>query len=367
MSVSVIKPRQPEADRRVARGPEHPLRPWRLLLRDLVLGASREGDRVLVLTDSHGVISWVDGEPGPVERARALGLAPGTRWAGWADARGMDGACPATGPVWRCWAAPVFDPCSEERLGVLAVCGSAGSRDTLLLVRAVAQLAEEWVRRDLLHPPLHDQAVGADPDAVHLQVLGPGLPVAEVAGTRVALTPRRADILFLLARHADGLTADALAQELYGDAGNPLTVRVEVHRIRALLGSRLASAPYRFAVPVTSDADTVLRLAGSGRIEEAVLGYTGPLLPRSESLGIEQLRAELHQTVRAAALSAGGRALAIWCDRGAGQADTEALRRYVATLSPLDPATPCVQAHLAQLELEEAAVCNPRATSATGH
>lgn len=133
-----------------------------------------------------------------------------------------------------------------------------------------------------------------------------------------------------------------------------------------MLGDRLASAPYRFAVPVTTDADIVLRLVARGRSEEAVLRYTGPLLPRSESLGIEQLRAELHQTVRAAALRAGGNALAAWCGRGVGEGDAEALGRYEAALSPLDPVRLFVQARLAHLELETDA-CNPRATSPTGH
>ncbi len=367
MSGSAIESPRPKADRWVARGPGHPLLPWRPLLRDLALGTSRNTGRVLVLSDSGGAVLWVDGERALVEQALALGLAPGFRWAGWADGRSIDGGASTTESGWGYWASPVFDPSTEDLLGVLAVCGPTCTRDTPLLVTAVARLAEELVRRDRLHPPLDDQiGVVANQGGVRLRVLGPGLPVAEVAGATIALTPRRADILFLLTRHADGLSADALAQELYGDSGNPLTVRVEVHRIRTLLGARLASAPYRFGVPVTTDADVVLRLVACGRIEEAVRRYTGPLLPRSESLGIEQLRAELHQTVRAAALSAGGDVLAVWCDRDVGEGDAEALDGYLATLSPLDPVRLFVQTRLAQLELESPAPCNPRATSAVG-
>lgn len=368
MSGSAIGSPRPEADRWVARGQGHPLSPCWALLRDLALGLGQDAGHVLILTDSGGDVRRVDGEPGLVEQAQDLGLAPGVRWAGWAEARSIEGASSPTEPGWGCWASPVFDPCSQDLLGVLALCGPTGTRDTLLLVRAVARLAEELVLRDRLHPPLDDEAgVATHPDAVHLRVLGPGVPVAEVAGTTVALTPRRADILFLLAQRPDGLSADALAQKLYGDSGNPLTVRVEVHRIRALLGDRLASAPYRFAVPVTTDADLVLQLVACGRSDEAVLRYTGPLLPRSESLGIELLRADLHQTVRAAALAAGGDALAGWCRRGVGEGDAEALVRYQAELSPLDPVRPFIQARLAQLELETASACNAHATVPTGH
>lgn len=371
MSGSTIESPRPQADRSLGRGLGHPLYPWRPKVRDLALGLSRDAGRVVVVTDAAGDVLWVDGEPTLVEQARELGLAPGVRWAGWAETRSS--ACieapeerwRSVTKGWGCWASPVFDPQTQDLLGVLAVCGPDGSNDT---VRAVARLAEELVRLDRLPPPAGVWAdLAAGPDGVQLRVLGPGLPVAEVAGVPVPLTPRRADIVFLLARHADGLSADALAQELYGDTGNPLTVRVEVHRIRALLGDRLASAPYRFTVPVTTDADVVLRLLACGRIDEAVLRYTGPLLPHSGSLRIELLRAELHQTVRAAALRASGDALAVWCGRDVGEGDAEALGRYGATLSPLDPVSLFVQARLAQLELEASPACNPHATSATGH
>lgn len=109
----------------------------------------------------------------------------------------------------------------------------------------------------------------------------------------------------------------------------------------------------------------MLRLVACGRAEDAVRRYTGPLLPRSGSLGIELLRAELHQAVRGAALRAGGAALALWCSRDVGEGDAEALGRYVATLSPLDPVRLLVQARLARLE--EPRDCNPHATSAAEH
>jgi len=338
------------------------------LLRDLALGLSRDAGHVFVLTDSGGDVLWVDGEPGLVEQASTLGLAPGVRWADWAEVRGFGDAA-STAERWACWASPVFDPRAEDLLGVLAVCGPAGTRDTLLLVRAVARLAEELVLRDPLRTPLDDEAgVAANPDGVHLRVLGPGLPVAEVAGATVALTPRRADILFLLAQHPDGLSADALAQELYGDTGNPLTVRVEVHRIRALLGDRLASAPYRFVVPVTTDADIVLRLVARGRSEEAVLRYTGPAAAPQRVPGHRTAQGRTAPD-RARGRTGGRRRrpgpVVRPRRRRGGRRGARPLRGRVVAPGPGEAVRP---GRLAQLELDAApAACNSHATSPTGH
>jgi hypothetical protein len=46
-----------------------------------------------------------------------------------------------------------------------------------------------------------------------------------------------------LALHPKGLTADQLALLLYGERGNPATVRAGVHRLRAQLGGVLLTRP----------------------------------------------------------------------------------------------------------------------------
>lgn len=60
------------------------------------------------------------------------------------------------------------------------------------------------------------------------------------------LTPRHAEILFVLATERSGLTASALAHELFGDEGLAITVRAEVSRLRRHLGGVILAQPYRF-------------------------------------------------------------------------------------------------------------------------
>ncbi|MER6308299.1 GAF domain-containing protein [Streptomyces sp. NPDC001739] len=61
------------------------------------------------------------------------------------------------------------------------------------------------------------------------------------------LSPRHAELLFVLATQPQGRTAAELAQDLFGDAGRTVTVRAELSRLRRHLGSVLAHRPYRFA------------------------------------------------------------------------------------------------------------------------
>ncbi|MFI6944083.1 GAF domain-containing protein [Streptomyces sp. NPDC050418] len=60
------------------------------------------------------------------------------------------------------------------------------------------------------------------------------------------LTPRHAELLYLLATAPSGHTAPALAGELFGDPGRAVTVRAELSRIRRYLSGLLEGRPYRF-------------------------------------------------------------------------------------------------------------------------
>jgi hypothetical protein len=60
------------------------------------------------------------------------------------------------------------------------------------------------------------------------------------------LTPRHAELLYLLAVHRSGRSAADLAAEVFGDPARTVTVRAEMSRIRRYLGALLEHRPYRF-------------------------------------------------------------------------------------------------------------------------
>ncbi|MGW0609259.1 GAF domain-containing protein [Streptomyces sp. NPDC002788] len=61
------------------------------------------------------------------------------------------------------------------------------------------------------------------------------------------LSPRHAELLYLLAFHRVGRSAAALAGDVFGDQARTVTVRAEMSRVRRYLGAFLEHRPYRFA------------------------------------------------------------------------------------------------------------------------
>ena len=103
---------------------------------------------------------------------------------------------------------------------------------------------------------------------------------------RCPLTLRPAELLTVLALHPDGRTAEQLAAALYGDDGNPTTVRGEVLRLRGLIGAEvLRTRPYRLDAVVDTDFGAARRALHAGQVAEALRACAGPLLPRSDAPG----------------------------------------------------------------------------------
>ncbi|MEB8339186.1 GAF domain-containing protein [Streptomyces endophyticus] len=75
------------------------------------------------------------------------------------------------------------------------------------------------------------------------------------------LSPRHAELLYVLALHPAGRSASALAEDLFGDPTRTVTVRAEMSRVRRYLGPLLAHRPYRFA----DDADVAVLLPDDPR------------------------------------------------------------------------------------------------------
>ena len=90
------------------------------------------------------------------------------------------------------------------------------------------------------------------------------------------LSPRHAEILFLLASNPAGRSAPELAEGLFGDPGRTVTVRAEMSRLRRHLGGVLEHRPYRF----------------SDRVEVTVHRPDDPadLLPSSNAPAVVELR-----------------------------------------------------------------------------
>ncbi|MGP4050705.1 GAF domain-containing protein [Streptomyces sp. 2A115] len=60
------------------------------------------------------------------------------------------------------------------------------------------------------------------------------------------LSPRHAELLYLLALHRTGRSASGLADDMFGDPARRVTVRAEMSRVRRYLGPVLEHRPYRF-------------------------------------------------------------------------------------------------------------------------
>ncbi len=61
------------------------------------------------------------------------------------------------------------------------------------------------------------------------------------------LSPRHAELLFLLAANPNGLSAGQLSDELFGSTEHAVAIRAELSRLRRHLGGVLLQRPYRFA------------------------------------------------------------------------------------------------------------------------
>ena len=75
------------------------------------------------------------------------------------------------------------------------------------------------------------------------------------------------------------LSAETLCAGLHGDGGSPGSVRVEVSRLRKLLGPWVDTDRYRLTCDIDSDVRRVEGLLAAGRVRDAAERYPGPLLP----------------------------------------------------------------------------------------
>jgi GAF domain len=100
--------------------------------------------------------------------------------------------------------------------------------------------------------PSASTARSAEHPTLELRFLGHA-PLAELNGRPLRLTQRHADMLTLLAMQPNGVSAEQLATGIYGERGNPVTARAEIHRLRAQLGAGVVrSGPYQLDAEVSA-------------------------------------------------------------------------------------------------------------------
>jgi hypothetical protein len=171
-----------------------------------------------------------------------------------------------------------------------------------------------------------------------LTLLGSGKAVLEMDGRREELRPRLAEILVLLCANPGGMSAEALTADLYGDSGHSSSVRVEVSRLRKLLGPVIDAERYRLTCDVETDARRIEGLLAAGDVLDAAEGYPGPLLPGSEAPGVVRQRDHLDSWLRQAVMTADDPdALWAWVHCASGEDDLPAWKRLLSQLSFRDP------------------------------
>jgi hypothetical protein len=199
-------------------------------------------------------------------------------------------------------------------------------------------------------------ARGRGGPALSVNLLNRGRAEAELSGKHVQLRMRHSEIVTLLCANPDGLTSEELSSGVYGRPFNAGSIRVEISRLRKLLGDCIESEQYRFRCAVRSDVATVCGLLHRGAVREAAERYSGPLLPRSTAPGVVAEREALERWMRQSVMSAGDQAaLWAWLQTPTGNKDLPAWQRLLANLAFADPRRSLAASRVGQLRAAEAA------------
>lgn len=234
-------------------------------------------------------------------------------------------------PSGRVIASRPLDWLGETRLRVPAGGGQLVTAGALPVVAEPAGFEEVYLVRAL-------EPYGAELPVLTLRLLGRDRATADVSGRKLTLRARHSEILTLLCAHPDGLSSDELSLGLYGEPGHTGVVRVEISRLRKLLGDVIESEHYRLRAGVWSDVAEVCGLLHQGRVREAAARYEGPMLLHSAAPGVVREREALDDWMRRSVLSSGDReAMWSWLQSANGAEDLAAWARLLADLPFHDP------------------------------
>lgn len=350
----------------------HPLAPALPVIRRLLIDDAVDSGVVVAVTAADGTLLWVEGDRQACRRAESMNFVPGADW----SERGAGTNAPGTALAldaelqirgdehfarivqpWSCTAVPVHDPGTGTLIGAIDLTGGpqVARPQALALVRATVVAVENHLA--LLQ--LTGSAFKAAPRKPRLAVLGSERPrwlVTDDAGhlRTLPLSGRHADILLLLTRHPEGLSADHLALLLDDRDLDVVTVRAEMSRLRKVVGAEfIESRPYRLLTAVSTDVDEVYHAVEAGNLDMALDRYVGPILPQSVSPAVGRMRMELAMTLRQAVMAGGDLdALRRWLNSPDGREDRAGWRALHDAAAPGSAQRAQARGRLAGLDLD---------------
>ncbi|NYJ00106.1 transcriptional regulator of acetoin/glycerol metabolism [Nocardioides thalensis] len=277
---------------------------------------AEDGDLVVAVTDAQTRILWTYGGRVMRRKAETVNFVPGGRWDDRSvGTNALDLANRDAQPSmvfsaehyasivhnWVCWAAPLHDPVTGAKLGVIDLSTTWDRTHPIGLAtaRVLARLVEGAMPRTQQYVGAVEET--ADPGLVMTLL---GTAEARLDGQRLLLTRRQTEVLALLALHPEGLSLEQLHAHLYGDQAVTFsTLKAEVSHLRHALGGQLASRPYRLLMPVATDVDHVLALLRRGQVGPALDAYGGDLLPGTNSPALVEMGEYVAVAVREALLA----------------------------------------------------------------
>ncbi|MGP0050308.1 MAG: GAF domain-containing protein [Solirubrobacteraceae bacterium] len=146
---------------------DHPLSATTSILRGVLGDLLYEARHIVVVSDADGCLLWADGHPDVLRASERIRFCPGHQWSeGAAGTNAVGTALAADHPVqvfsaehyrcevhgWQCSGAPVHDPETGDKLGVIDVTGryDTAHPHNLTLVALAARLVEEHLRTAML-------------------------------------------------------------------------------------------------------------------------------------------------------------------------------------------------------------------------
>jgi hypothetical protein len=329
----------------------HPLASVLPVLRELVGRAAAESGHIMVITDATGTALWAEGHSTALHVAERIHLVPGSQWDEESVGTNAMGTALAVDqavaifsaehfrfPVqaWSCAAAPIHDPATGRVIGTIDVSGGSAVAHphSLALVRAAARAAEAELAFGQTEPGhLWLPATRS----VRLEALNRVEGLLHLDGERVRLGRRLTEVLILLHSRPEGMTGEQLADALYDGQAKPTTIRVELTRLRRIVGDLLQSRPYRLTGPIAADFAEVSTALARDDVSAAVRAYAGPLLPSSDAKAVVELRHRLDSRLRSAVLASyDSDALDTWLS-GVGADDLEVWERLAGILPAGSP------------------------------